>query len=80
MLRSDDSSDRTPFQRLADLKWRDVGFGVIHSPTHVRIDREKHIAHEHFSGIWLTNFDGCKREVVQGGLPLRTAGKVYFTA
>src|ERR1035438_7554198 len=79
ILRGDDSSDSTTFQRLTDLKWRNVGLGVIHPPAHVGIDGDAYIAHQRFPGIGVANLHSCKREIVHGGFSLRTGGKTNFT-
>jgi len=46
--RFDNLADGATFQRFADLERWNIRFSGIHAPTHVRINRHKKVANQHF--------------------------------
>ena len=66
--RFDDLADGGAFERLADLKRRDVRPDVVHAAAHVRVDGHVEVADEHLAVGRRRRLDPDEREVV-GGRP-----------
>ena len=47
----DDYAERSAVHRRVQRERRDVGFGIVHPPAHVRIDREPQVAHPHHAVV-----------------------------
>ena len=61
-----DFADRTAFQWLPDLEWRDVAFHVVHPPAHVRVDAQPPVANAHAAFGELGQGHILELEVVMG--------------
>src|SRR5690348_6079508 len=69
-------SDRSAFERCAQLERRDVAFDVPHPPAHVRVDRKPAVAHSDHPLAERRKIDLLQLEIVGGRKSFRAALEV----